>query len=381
MARINVRDINSPKESKPGCLSKGACSSCALVLIAVLIIGIVFSLFQIQNYNDFASSETINKETVSFEIKQGESLLSIMNNLEKQGVIRDHTVFFIPASSLFLQFETLDTSNVQAGVFQIPPNTPIKDIFNYFTLKECDQIRITFKEGKRVEEFGETIQKALQGKDNVKFSYDEFVSFARDYSLSEGMTLSFEPPKNVEGYLFPDTYNFCVESSSKAFLDKLISTFDTKVNVRLSSEIKSKNLTLEKVVNIASMVEREAYNSEERRMIVGIINNRLNKGMPLGIDATSQYSIGYSTIEKTWWPKNQELSFQVDKNEPYNTRRNAGLPPTPISSPGFDSIKAVLEPTTSNYYYYLHDENGNIYYARTLNEHNRNVCKYLNKTC
>lgn len=381
MSRINLKGIRNYNTHKNESISSINCSLFGFLFIVALIITIIFSLLQLKNYNDFANSKTLNDEVEKFEIKQGESLTNIMSNLTKQGIILDKKVFFLPAYSLFLQFEKHDTSKVQAGVFQIPPNTPIKDIFSYFSPKECDQIRITFKEGKRVEEYGEIIQKALQDKENVNFSYEEFLSLARNYSPSEDMNLSFQPPKNVEGYLFPDTYDFCVESSSKTFLDKLIANFDTKVFVKLNSEINSKNQTLEKVINIASMIEREAYNPEERRMIAGIINNRLSKGITLGIDATSQYSIGYSTIENTWWPKGAELSNQLNKNEPYNTRLNLGLPPTPISNPGLDSIKAVLEPKQSDYYYYLHDQNGKIYYARTLDEHNRNVCKYLNKTC
>lgn len=379
MARVNVQRFGQPQ--KPNSPGKGACFTCSLALLAVFVIAIIFSLFQFNNYNDFANSKTLNNQTVEFEVQQGESLSSIMKRMVKDGILEDRSVFFLPASDLYLQFAKLSSPNVQSGIHEIPANVPVSEVFSYLVPKACDQITITFNEGTRVEEFGQKIEKSLAGKSDVKFKYDEFVSSARDYKPSDNMDLSFDAPKNLEGYLFPDTYNFCVNSSSKAFLDKLLITFDQKVYQVIKSDLKSKNKSLDEVINLASMVERESFNSDERKVVAGIFYNRLQNDIPLGVDATSQYSRGFSTSENTWWPQKTDLELQLLKDEPYNTRKRLGLPPTPIASPGLDSIKAVLDPTDSDYFYYLHDDDGVIHYAKTLNEHNINTCKYITKTC
>ncbi len=137
------------------------------------------------------------------------------------------------------------------------------------------------------------------------------------------------------------------------------------------------NQTLNEVIIKASIVEREAYNNDERKTIAGIIDTRLKIDKALGIDATSQYGYGYSTSQKTWWVTGDELLQALEQDNPYNTRKNLGLPPTPISNPGLDSIIAVLNPTQTEYLYYLHDSCGQIHYSRTLNEHNIKVEKYI----
>src|SRR5581483_2493272 len=118
----------------------------------------------------------------------------------------------------------------------------------------------------------------------------------------------------------------------------------------------------------ASIIERETKSEEERPIVAGILLKRINAGWPLQADATIQYALG------NWDPVNaDDLKIQ----SPYNTYLNTGLPPTPICNPGLSSINAAKNPTQSNYWYYLHDKDGQIHYATTIDEQNANIAKYL----
>ena len=130
------------------------------------------------------------------------------------------------------------------------------------------------------------------------------------------------------------------------------------------------------MIVLASIVERESKNTDERPIIAGILLKRLEEGIPLAVDATIQYALGYQSNEKTWWKK--DLTVQdLEVEGPFNTRRVVGLPPAPIANPGISAIKAVASPKQSSYYYYIHDKDGEAHFAKTIEEHNANVGKYL----
>ena len=135
-------------------------------------------------------------------------------------------------------------------------------------------------------------------------------------------------------------------------------------------------MTLDEVIILASIVEREGKTGIDRPVIAGVLLNRMENGWPLETDATLQYSLGYQSKEKTWWKKElTDEDKQVDS--PYNTYKNIGLPPGPIANPGVQAITAVIYPKKTDYMFYLHDTKGNVHYARTLEEHEKNIEMYL----
>ena len=150
-------------------------------------------------------------------------------------------------------------------------------------------------------------------------------------------------------------------------------TFDSKTS--------DMDLTQDQVI-LASLIERETKTAEERPIVAGILINRLNVGMALQVDAAVQYAIGSTkcTVQSTkcdWWPiltKNDLASASK-----FNTYKYPGLPPTPIANPGTSSLTAAFNPTGNDYWYYIHDNDGQIHYAKTLSEHNANIAKYLGK--
>ena len=164
---------------------------------------------------------------------------------------------------------------------------------------------------------------------------------------------------DLEGYLFPDKYAFANTVSTEDVLKTLVNNFQTKVGVKD---------TYEDII-VASMVEREGYTSSDRPMIADIIKRRLEEGWLLQIDATLLYP------EKDW--KHTITDVDKQKENPYNTYKYPGLPPTPICNPGLSAINATRNPESNSYYFYIHDPQGNIHYAKTLVEHNSNVQKHL----
>jgi UPF0755 protein len=152
--------------------------------------------------------------------------------------------------------------------------------------------------------------------------------------------------------------------------------FDSKFSAQMRADAKKTGLTTDETVVLASIVEREGRSREDRPVIAGILLKRLKTDWPLQVDATLQYALGYQTFEKTWWKK--ELNNDDKKIKSlYNTYLYTGLPPKPICNPGLESLRAVIYPTESDYWYYLHDPSGTVHYAATIEEHNANITKYL----
>ena len=158
-------------------------------------------------------------------------------------------------------------------------------------------------------------------------------------------------------------------------MDLLKANFDKRY-AQLAEKISLRGLTQKEAVILASMIEREAYGSTDSAIIAGILLKRLELGWTLDVDATVQYALGYQESEGTWW-KRDLTSADLNVSSPYNTRRKQGLPPGPIASPGSVALGAVAEPQSTDYLYYLHDQDGIARYAKTLAEHNANVAKYL----
>jgi len=167
-----------------------------------------------------------------------------------------------------------------------------------------------------------------------------------------------EKSSDKEGYLFPDTYLFPKTATTEKIIEKMTSTFEEKVGY---------DITYEQLI-IASIIERETKGQEEKPVVAGIIFKRLKNNWPLQVDASLQYVNGnWKQIS----PSDKEI------NSLYNTYKYQGLPPGPICNPGLSSIEAVINPLDSEYWYYLHEDNGVIHYASSLEDHNANIRKYL----
>lgn len=197
-------------------------------------------------------------------------------------------------------------------------------------------------------------------KDMVKVFQSEFPQFSADDFMRD--------TANLEGYLFPDTYRFFRNATSGVIIMDMQKTFALKT-AGLQQEATTSNKSWSDIIIVASLIELEGKTARDRGMIADIIYRRLAQNMPLQLDAPFLYIMNKASLQLT-----QEDLFA---QSPYNTYRNKGLPPTPIASPGLESISAALHPIANDYLYYLSDKDGVVHYAKDFNEHRKNKALYL----
>lgn len=294
-----------------------------------------------------------------FLITKGQSVNGIAIKLQKEGLVKNSLAFKI------LVKVTGKDKKIQAGEYQLSPNLSLMQIANTL-VSGPTEFWVTYPEGLRREEIAlRTIKTlGLEGKEAQDF-WNEFLL------KSEGK----------DGFLYPDTYLFSKNVHAATVVEKLYSTFNNKVTPQMEADVRKTGMSLNQVVILASLVERETKSDEERPIVVGILLKRIKAGWPLQTDATLQYFVatkqcGSGYLPDCEWWKPPTIADKTTKS-PYNTYLNKGMPPSPISNPGISSIKAVIYPQDSDYWFYLHDSQGKIHYAKTIEEHNDNIRKYL----
>jgi UPF0755 protein len=285
---------------------------------------------------DFPSGATIT-------IAKGAALSEVTSELTKLHIIDHPTVL-----KAFWKL-TGSGTRVQAGtyLFRSPQNVLTVGIRLATGAYGVPPVKITFPEGTTVENMGERISSAFPS-----ISQEAFVRAA----------------KPSEGYLFPDTYLFSSSSDAESIVRVMRSNFDAKT-ASLLPEIAASGRSVADTVVMASLLEKEARTYEVRRMVAGILWDRLALGMPLQADAVFGYIFGRDTYSPTY------EDLKVDS--PYNTYTHTGLPPGPINNPGLEAIRAAIHPIKSPYLYYLVDREGGIHYAKTYAEHLANQNRYL----
>lgn len=280
----------------------------------------------------------------NFVIEKGESVREIANRLKSEQLIRDPVLFFILVKRLGID------EKIQAGNFTLSPSMNALEIANALKVGTFDS-QFVIPEGKRAQEIADILSRGL-------LSYQD--------------NWRGELIQN-EGYLFPDTYSFPKDATIDQVIQSMRDNFNKKYN-SISPNNQSQ-LSKEQIIIIASLVEREAKHDVDRPLVASVILNRLQNGMPLQIDATVQYILGYQPVEKTWWKK--DLTYEDLKiNSPYNTYLKTGLPPGPIANPGKEALDAVINVPSTEYLFYISDSSGNNHYAKTNAEHEANKTKY-----
>ena len=324
-----------------------------ILLIALLIFGGFF--WWNQNNKPVSTDESLQ----SFIIPKGYSASQIGNKLENQNLIKDSLAFKIYVQA------TSKSKKIQAGEYLLAPNFSLFKIVNKLTSGPVEEW-VTIPEGLRREEVVEKYINVLKrDKADAEVFRQDFLA------LTSGK----------EGFLFPDTYLYPKTVSASIVVNKMLSTFDNKISTQMEADISASEYSLEQVITLASIIERETRKDEERPIVAGILFNRLDIGMGLQTDATVQYALATTECRVgttcNWWPILAREDMGI--NSSYNTYKYAGLPPAPIANPSLSSISAVIYPTDSSYLYYLHDGDGKIHYAKTLEGHNENIRKYLGK--
>ena len=281
---------------------------------------------------------TINKplkisDSQVVDVKEGDSFYSIINSLSNENKIKSPFIIKIYAKLTGLDLE------VVPGSHTLDKGMSVKDIAK--TLKDtnnANEITLTIPEGFNIEDI------AARVEEKGICSKDEFLNAVKSYPLPSYVKENSDKRYNLEGFLFPDTYNFEIGVEPQYIIKTMIKRFEEVWNeITQGLDIKEDNI--ENIINVASIIEKEARVDEDRPLIASVIYNRLKQNMPLQIDATVIYAHGYY-IENV---RNRHLAIESK----YNTYLHKGLPVGPICNPGAPSIKAALHPSDTNYLFYL----------------------------
>jgi UPF0755 protein len=315
-------------------------------IVVLLVLGAVAMGLLVQTFSQPVDPSTT--ATQKFVIPTGQSVQLIAQRLEQAGLIKNALFFRLTVKKLGLD------GKLQAGSFELSPAYSPQKVAQTL-IQGTEDVWITIPEGLRTEEIAEYIA----SYDLELFDSLDFISGA----------------KGMEGTLFPDTYLVPKESTAKQILSLLNNTFEQKITSAFAQDITSSPHSLDELLIMASLIEREARQYGQMRHVSSILWNRVGIGMPLQVDATLQYVKGFSKDQQKWWaqPTREDKSIP----SPYNTYLNPGLPPGPISNPGVQAFKAALNPLETNDFYYLHAPSGEMYFGSTLDEHNANVQRYL----
>lgn len=281
---------------------------------------------------------------VSIEINKGDSVKQITQTLKESNIIRSRTV-----TNALIILGAGDT-RVVSGVYLFETHPNVFEVVRRVTRGDfgVDTKKIRVPEGATIEQIGELFAQEFRYFDKEAF-----------YQLTEGK----------EGYLFPDTYTFLETVKAYEVVTVLEKTFTQKTD-EIMPIIKASGRTFDDVIIMASIVEREAT-AESRQEVADILWRRLEMDMPLQVDATFVYSVGKGTFDLTH-------SDLRDASNLYNTYTHKGLPPTAISNPSFDAIKAAATKGETEYLFFLTGHDGEMYYGKTFEKHKENRRKFLN---
>lgn len=326
------------------------------IIFAVFFIALVtLPVFLSQYYNFLLAPVSKNRQEESkiFVITPGQPLTIIAQNLKGKDLIKNVFAFRLLVAQMGIG------KSIQAGDYKMSPAMSASDIAKELTHGAID-VWVTLPEGLRIEELADRIEQKLKFGGNSAYNFDK-KQFTKEAK---------------EGYMFPDTYLIPKDATAGMVVQRLLNTFNQKISDSILDKATNKKMSNDDVIILASLIERESRTIDEKPIIAGIIVNRLNRGMALDIDATVQYAKGYDSANNTWWPQITQEDYKTVKS-PYNTYLNQGLPPKPIANPGIDSIRAAMSPAQTEYFFYLHDTEGKVHFARTVQEHNQNINKFL----
>ncbi len=312
--------------------SKKVIYSLVLAGFLFVIIVVVFSIPS----RDFPAKKIVT-------IKSGQYLSQVVDNLAKEDIIK--SAFLTKVYVVLMSGQ----KQIIAGDYLFDkPQSALRIAYRIANgVQGLPKFKVTILEGMTVKQIGSAVKKAIPG-----FDESTFLVLAQPY----------------EGYLFPDSYFFYENVSPQFVVDQLRDTFKQKIKTQLLA-IQALGKSLEDVIIMASIVEKEASTMEDRKVIAGILWRRLEIGMPLQVDPPFYYTIGKGSLSLT--------TADLRTDSPYNTYTNKGLIPTPIGNPGLDAIAATVNPTKTNYLFYLSDKKGKTYYAVDHDGHIANKNKYI----
>lgn len=295
--------------------------------------------------------------TQVFKISKGDGLKEIGAGLSQNGFIKSITVFKV--YTLF----SGNAQKFQPGIYEINPTMSIPAIVKTLTAIGQNEVTVTIPEGMTLKDI-DTLLSSSGVIEKSSLANLRFEGLKGDYPFLNEVS-------SLEGFIFPDTYRFEVSSGVEAVARKMLDNFKSKIWTELSGETNWYDVLI-----LASFLEREVIEFNDRQIVAGILLKRLKLGMPLQVDATLSYLKCNGELKgcSSALINRKDLTL----SSPYNTYQRLGWTPTPISNPGEAAVSAALNPIASSYLYYLSArKTGETVFAKTLEEHNRNRVKYL----
>ena len=341
-------------------------------MIALLVIVVIGGFFT-WNYikGETQPVDTAQTELVAFEIEQGASVKEVSKALEKEGIIRNSKLF-----NFYLKFKNV--SGFKSGLYQVSKSMTLDEIIVELsgTGKDKNQnaTKVLIREGEQLTDIAKEVEKS------TKYSAEDFMAKVQDADFLRYLVQKF--PKLLtqsfngyqvkyvlEGYLYPATYDMNDSKTLQMLITEMVAKTD-KVMSKYYDKILESDYTLQQIMALASLIEKEGTKLEDRKKISSVFHNRIKENMMLQTDVSVQYALA---------EHKEALSLSDLKvDSPYNLYQNYGVGPGPYNSPSEDSIVAALEPENTEYLYFLADiHTKEIYYAKTYEEHLELKAKYI----
>ena len=339
----------------------------ASILAAFLIVGIGTFIYISSALKPF---DPDNKELRTVEIPIGSSPTSIANTSEENKIIKNARVF-----KYYVKFK--NESNFQAGKYELSQSMTFDEIIDTIQsgkLIQEAEIKMTIPEGKQLKEIAgiiadktgknaEEVFKQISSKEFAKEMQVKFPELLTDEIFAENIKYP------LEGYLYPATYEFFEENPAVDVIVSQMIAKTSEIVMKYQDQMQEKGMTIHQLLTISSLVEEEATAKTDRGKIASVFYNRMEIDMPLQTDPTVLYALGEH--------KDRTLYEDLKVDDPYNTYKNRGLTPGPIANAGETSIQAVLEPEDTDYLYFLANREGEVFYSKTLDEHNKLKAEHI----
>ena len=326
-----------------------------------------------------------SKQYMTVQIPDGSNAQEIGSTLEKSGVIKNGLVF-----TLYVKYKNYN--ELKSGYYNLQKSMSVEDVIKELQKggtpepQEVTLASLTIPEGYTLEQIAQTVGQ-LQGDFKEPLTAEAFLAKVQDETfIAQEVTkypnlLESLPTKDsgvryrLEGYLFPATYTIKENTTVESLIDEMLAAMDKNLSSHYAT-IKEKNLTVNELLTIASLVEKEGAKTEDRKLIAGVFYNRLNLGMPLQSNIAILYAEG-KLGQNISLADDAAIDTSIDS--PYNDYTKVGLMPGPVDSPSLDAIESSINQTKSDYLYFVANvQDGKVYYATTLEEHDRNVQEHIN---
>lgn len=354
-----------------------------LIFLALISAGGYFGYQYVQS--SLLPVDANSKEYVTVQIPEGSNVQEIGSTLEHSGVIKHGVIF-----AFYAKYKNY--SDLKAGYYNLQKSMSTEDIIKELQKGGTPEpqapslANLTIPEGYTIDQIAQAVGQ-LEGNFKEALTADAFLTKVQDETFIAQEVAKYPnllgslPTKEsgvryrLEGYLFPATYSIKESTTIESLIDEMLSAMDKALSNHYSA-IKEKNLTVNELLTIASIVEKEGAQTEDRKKIAGVFYNRLNLGMPLQSNIAILYAQG-KLGQKISLADDAGIDTNIDS--PFNVYTRLGLMPGPVDSPSLDAIEASVNQTKSEYLYFVANvEDGKVYFATTKDEHDQNVAQHIN---